>query len=155
MLQPFRPSRLDRPRSISYSPAFTLIELLVVITIIAILAGMLLPALSNSKLKAQGIQCMNNHRSLLLAWRMYNDDNNDRILYASPDINYTPSIMPYVWVSGDMDFNVMIRTMFLDKKQITFHVGGGIVADSKPQDEWQETWDKAKPLMDTLKKTFS
>jgi prepilin-type N-terminal cleavage/methylation domain-containing protein len=105
MLQPFRPSRLDRPRSISYSPAFTLIELLVVITIIAILAGMLLPALSNSKLKAQGIQCMNNHRSLLLAWRMYNDDNNDRILYASPDINYTPSIMPYVWVSGDMDFN--------------------------------------------------
>jgi len=61
----------------------------------------------------------------------------------------------YMSFSGDMDFNVMIRTMFLNQKQITFHVGGGIVADSKPQDEWQETWDKAKPLIDTLKKSFS
>jgi para-aminobenzoate synthetase component I len=60
----------------------------------------------------------------------------------------------YMSFSGGMDFNVMIRTMFLNQEQITFHVGGGIVADSKPQDEWQETWDKAKPLMDTLKKSF-
>ena len=60
----------------------------------------------------------------------------------------------YMSFSGDMDFNVMIRTMFLNQKQITFHVGGGIVADSKPQAEWQETWDKAKPLMDALKQSF-
>ncbi len=60
----------------------------------------------------------------------------------------------YMSFSGDMDFNVMIRTMFLNKDQITFHVGGGIVADSRPPDEWQETWDKAKPLIDTLKKSF-
>ena len=60
----------------------------------------------------------------------------------------------YMSFSGDMDFNVMIRTMFLNQNQITFHVGGGIVADSKPQDEWQETWDKAKPLIETLKKSF-
>ncbi len=60
----------------------------------------------------------------------------------------------YMSFSGDMDFNVMIRTMFLNQQHITFHVGGGIVADSKPQDEWQETWDKAKPLMDTLKQSF-
>ncbi len=106
MLQPFRATRCDRPNRALFTSAFTLIELLVVIAIIAILAGLLLPTLANSKLKAQGIQCMNNHRSLLLAWRMYNDDNNDRILYASPDINWnTPSIMPYVWVSGWMDFN--------------------------------------------------
>jgi para-aminobenzoate synthetase component 1 len=61
----------------------------------------------------------------------------------------------YMSFSGDMDFNVMIRTMFLKRDLITFHVGGGIVADSKPQDEWQETWDKAKPLIETLRKSFS
>jgi para-aminobenzoate synthetase component 1 len=60
----------------------------------------------------------------------------------------------YMSFSGSMDFNVMIRTMFLNPKQITFHVGGGIVADSRPQDEWQETWDKARPLIETLKRSF-
>jgi para-aminobenzoate synthetase component 1 len=61
----------------------------------------------------------------------------------------------YISFSGDMDFNVMIRTMFLKPDEITFHVGGGIVADSRPQDEWQETWVKAQPLIDTLKKSFT
>jgi para-aminobenzoate synthetase component 1 len=61
----------------------------------------------------------------------------------------------YMSFSGDMDFNVMIRTMFLNKDQISFHVGGGIVADSKPQAEWQETWDKAKPLIETIRTSFA
>jgi prepilin-type N-terminal cleavage/methylation domain-containing protein/prepilin-type processing-associated H-X9-DG protein len=96
--------------------AFTLIELLVVIAIIAILAALLLPSLVNAKLKGQGIQCMNNHRQLALAWRLYSDENNDRLLYASdaPPNNPNPgqgnhgafgSENAYAWVRGLMNFD--------------------------------------------------
>lgn len=85
---------------------FTLIELLVVISIIAILAAMLLPALAKAKAKAQGISCISNLRQWSLIWRIYADDNR----------NVLPSGESVTWARGE--WIEALRAQYQDRPRI-------------------------------------
>jgi prepilin-type N-terminal cleavage/methylation domain-containing protein/prepilin-type processing-associated H-X9-DG protein len=87
-------------RRLRIQPAFTLIELLVVIAIIAILAAMLLPALSRAKRKATAISCMNNSKQLITGFLMYAHDNSDVALFSGSTAPDPQGIPP--WCKGVM-----------------------------------------------------
>src|SRR5438445_9797827 len=88
------------------SRAFTLIELAAVIIVLCLLTSTLLPVLAKSRPTSLALQCLNNHRQLCAAWRMYADDSHDRIVYASDDGSGTSNpLNQYAWSLTYLDFS--------------------------------------------------
>jgi prepilin-type N-terminal cleavage/methylation domain-containing protein len=92
--------------------AFTLMELLLVIAIIAVLAALLLPALSSAKMKGQRINCLNNLGQLALAVQMYVADNSGKLPEnnpASTDLAQATN----TWVTGNMKIDYQATNQLL------------------------------------------
>jgi len=126
---------------------FTLIELLVVIAIIAILASMLLPALSKAKTKGQGILCMNNTKQLMLGWNIYVDDQGGKIPPA-----YSDNPNQNVWVYGILDWNSSNRdnwdiTNTLARGTLWNYVGKAAAVYKCPADVYTTKGNPARPRL--------
>jgi len=97
--------RIQRAGAPIPESGFTSVELLVVLAVIAALAATLLPALAKSRPNVQALQCLNNHRQLCAARRMYADDSHDRIVYASDDgIGSSNPLNQYAWTLSHLDY---------------------------------------------------
>lgn len=86
MMMMMMPKQQSSRRNKRARPAFTLIELLVVIAVIAVLLGLLLPAIAKARESARRVVCLSNQRQLWMAWSMYADSNAGKpVPHAAPN----------------------------------------------------------------------
>ena len=104
--------------------AFTLIELLVVIAIIAILASMLLPALSKAKAKGQQISCINNLKQISLAFLSYVNDNRDIFPAGAAKLPTVPVLEDWIyWNTMDSRISINSDRKNIHKSPLSAYIG--------------------------------
>ena len=102
---PFRvKGKNDELNSRKATEGFTLVELLVVVAIIGVLASLLFPAIAKAKNSGKVTACLNNLRQLQLAWTMYADDHDGRLVRNDYVVG-TPHPSRASWVQGRLDYS--------------------------------------------------
>jgi len=132
------------PQRHAASRGFTLIELLVVIAIIAILAAMLLPALSKAKAQTEGVKCMNNSHQMTYGWLMYAADNNDKCCnnFGVSQTDGVEAAQFDTWVDDVMDWGATGLSLqntnehLLVVGQLGYYMGKSIGAYKCPADKF-------------------